>query len=74
MKDKFSVSTYAINIPNTLKISKYQQYFHSFIVCIVVPYLFIYLFIYYLYLQLVQLSKITNKSQLLSKSNVRVSR
>ena len=38
MKHEFSLSTYAINIPNIMKKSKYQQYFHCLIVRILAPY------------------------------------
>ena len=40
MKHEFSLSTYAINITNITKKTEYQQYFHYFIVCILVPYAF----------------------------------
>ena len=36
MKHKF----FTINKPNIMKKSKYQQYFHCFIVCIIFPYAF----------------------------------
>ena len=40
MKHEFSQLTYAINIPNIMKKSKYREYFHCFIVCVLVPYAF----------------------------------
>ena len=40
MKHEFSLSKYAINIPNIMKKFKYQQYFHCFIVCTPVSYAF----------------------------------
>ena len=40
MKHESSLSTYAINMQNIMKKSKYQQYFHCFTVCILNAFLF----------------------------------
>ena len=39
-QNKNEAQIFTINKPNIMKKSKYQQYFHCFIVCILIPYAF----------------------------------
>ena len=39
-QNKNETLIFTINKPNIMKKSRYQQYFHCFIVCILVPYAF----------------------------------